>query len=91
MVNMSMVRINVDTRVGEVEIVRTMWDDGLAATGKEMLAETLVDAANAVLRSYGIKEELAVVSEAAAALQRLRKDGLDTVGVLYRKGKEVGD
>lgn len=59
---MSMVRINVDTRVGEVEIVRTMWDEGIAATGKEMLAETLVDAVNAVLRSYGIEKKVEILT-----------------------------
>lgn len=47
------VKIEVDIPVGRVIVEREMVLT-IADTGKAQLAETLVEAANSVLRSYGI-------------------------------------
>lgn len=83
---MASIRITADLPAGDVEINRTFWETSYVDNGTKALAAALADAANAVLRSYGVKEELAVVSEAAAALNRLRKSNDDTY-----PGREVGD
>lgn len=89
---MGTVRITADIAAGDVEIQRAFYDDQyMTSDGRRELPAALADAANAVLRSYGIKSELAVVTEAAAALQRLRKAEMETAGELYQKGTQVGD
>lgn len=89
---MGTIRISTDIAAGDAEVHRAFFEDHyLASDGTKELAKALADAANAVLRSYGIGEQLVVITEAAAALQRLRKVNLETVGELYHKGTKVGD
>lgn len=68
------VRIEVDIPAGHIEVARSVHAT-IADSGTEHLATTLRDAANAVLRSYGLPASITLSTSRERLIQETPRGG----------------